>query len=68
VEAKRAFIEDEHRLGTDIFILVGIDLKRPLCLGGRHVAHPDSGVLCDTDGELSIGDGYTKQVACLPRR
>jgi len=63
------FIESRHLAGTNIFILVGNDLKWPLSIGYLDdvpVASPADGVLCDTDGELSIsGDGLHQPITAF---
>ncbi len=51
------FIESRHEAGAKSFILVGNDLRWPLSIWeeGR-LAMPSDGVLCDTDGELTVVD------------
>lgn len=63
------FIEGRSLTGVQLFILVGNDLKWPLRTGSIDnvpAAAPDDGVLCDTDGELSVGQPiatFTAEVA-----
>jgi len=62
-------IEGRHLAGTNIFILVGNDLKWPLSIGYEDnvpVASPADGVLCDVDGELPIkGDGLHQPITAF---